>query len=287
MRYEEPVFRPPSEAYSLIIQATIGCSWNKCTFCGMYKMKKFRVRDLEEVKEDFRIAKKLYHNVDRVFLADGNALVADTDYLLEIANYANSLFKLERISCYANPTDLLEKSKDELIKLRKAGIKLLYVGIESGDDEILRKIRKGVSSEEIYEACQKAHECGFELSVTVLTGIGGRERMKENALNTAKLLNRIQPKYTGVLTYIPVPNTALYVKIKRGEFELPNAIENLLELRMLIENLEAKTIFRCNHASNYLPIKGNMPEDKVKLLKAIEYALAHPELLKPEWLRGL
>lgn len=250
-------------------------------------MKKFRVRDLEEVKEDFRIAKKLYHNVDRVFLADGNALVADTDYLLEIANYANSLFKLERISCYANPTDLLEKSKDELIKLRKAGIKLLYVGIESGDDEILRKIRKGVSSEEIYEACQKAHECGFELSVTVLTGIGGRERMKENALNTAKLLNRIQPKYTGVLTYIPVPNTALYVKIKRGEFELPNAIENLLELRMLIENLEAKTIFRCNHASNYLPIKGNMPEDKVKLLKAIEYALAHPELLKPEWLRGL
>ncbi|MEM4566441.1 MAG: radical SAM protein [Archaeoglobaceae archaeon] len=287
MRYEEPVFRPPSEAYSLIIQATIGCSWNKCTFCGMYKMKKFRVRELEEVKEDFRIAKKLYGNVERVFLADGNALTADTEFLIEIANYANSLFRLERISCYANPMDLLDKSKEELKALRKAGIKLLYVGIESGDDEILAKIRKGASSDEIYEACKKAHECGFDLSVTVLTGIGGRGKMKDNAINTAKLLNRIQPKYTGVLTYIPVPNTALHVKIERGEFELPNAIENLQELRMLVENLEAKTIFRCNHASNYLPIRGNLPEDKLKILKTIDYALANPQLLKPEWLRGL
>ncbi|MCS7144326.1 MAG: B12-binding domain-containing radical SAM protein [Archaeoglobaceae archaeon] len=287
MRYDEPVFRPPSEAYSLIIQATIGCSWNKCTFCGMYKMKDFRIRDIEEVKEDLRIAKKFYGNIDRIFLADGNALTADTDYLLEIANYANRLFKLDRISCYANPMDLLEKSKEELIQLRKAGIKLLYVGIESGDDEILKRIRKGATAEEMFEACQKAHECGFELSVTVLTGIGGRERMKENAIYTAKLLNRIQPKYTGVLTYMPVPNTALYVKIERGEFALPNAVENLQELRMLVENLEAKTIFRCNHASNYLPIKGNMPEDKLKVLKMIDYALANPRVLKPEWLRGL
>ncbi|MEM4540603.1 MAG: radical SAM protein, partial [Archaeoglobaceae archaeon] len=179
------------------------------------------------------------------------------------------------------------KSKEELKELRKAGIKLLYVGIESGDDEILAKIRKGASSDEIYEACKKAHECGFDLSVTVLTGIGGRGKMKDNAINTAKLLNRIQPKYTGVLTYMPVPNTALYFKIERGEFELPNAIENLQELRMLVENLEAKTIFRCNHASNYLPIKGNLPEDKLKILKTIDYALANPRVLKPEWLRGL
>lgn len=287
MRYEEPVFRPPSEAYSLIVQATIGCSWNRCTFCGMYKMKKFRVREIEEVKEDFKIAKKFYGNCERIFLADGNALTADTDFLLEIANYANSLFKLERISCYANPMDLLEKSKSELTELRKAGIKLLYVGIESGDDEILKSIRKGATAEEIYKACKKAHECGFELSVTVLTGIGGKKRMKDNAINTAKLLNRIQPKYTGVLTYMPVPNTPLYVKIKRGEFEALNALENLLELKMLVENCEAKTIFRCNHASNYLPLKGNLPEDKHKILKTIDYALANPHLLKPEWLRGL
>ncbi|MDK2794997.1 MAG: hypothetical protein PWQ22_258 [Archaeoglobaceae archaeon] len=287
MRYEEPVFRPPSEARSLIIQTTIGCSWNKCTFCGMYKMKKFRVREIDEIKEDFRIAKDFYGNCERIFLADGNALTMETDLLLEIANYANSLFRLERISCYANPMDILEKSKNELIEIRKSGIKLLYVGIESGDDEILNSIRKGASSEEIYNACQKAHECGFDLSVTVLTGIGGRERMKENAVNTARLLNRIQPKYTGVLTYIPVPNTPLYFKIKRGEFDLPNAIENLLELRMLVENLEARTIFRCNHASNYLPIGGNLPDDKLKILKTIDYALKNPRILKPEWLRGL
>ncbi|WP_456328713.1 B12-binding domain-containing radical SAM protein [Archaeoglobus sp.] len=287
MRYEEPVFRPPSEAFSLIIQATIGCSWNKCTFCGMYKMKKFRVRDIEEVKEDFRLAKEIYGNVRRVFLADGNALTADTDYLLDIAEYVNRLFNLERISCYATPQDILEKSKEELKKIRNAGIKLLYVGIESGDDEILEKIRKGVTSDEIAEACNKAHECGFDLSVTVLTGIGGKERSYENARNTARLLNRISPKYTGVLTYIPVPNTPLYVKIKRGEFLLPNALENLLELRWMVERLEAKTIFRCNHASNYLPLKGTLPEDREKLLKAIDYAIAHPEVLKPEWLRGL
>lgn len=287
MRYEEPVFRPPSEAFSLIIQATVGCSWNKCTFCGMYKMKKFRVRDIEEVKEDFRIAKELYGDVRRVFLADGNALAADTDFLLEVSDFANSLFHLERISCYATPQDILEKDEEELRKLRKAGISLLYVGIESGDDIILENIKKGVTSAEIEEACRKAHECGFDLSVTVLTGIGGKERSYENARNTAKLLNRINPKYTAVLTYMPVPNTPLYVKIKRGEFLLPDALENLLELRWLVERFEARTIFRCNHASNYLPLKGNLPEDRKKLLKAIDYAIAHPEVLKPEWLRGL
>ncbi len=287
MRYEEPVFRPPSEAFSLIIQATIGCSWNRCTFCGMYRMKKFRVRDLEEVKEDLKMAKDLYGNVRRIFLADGNALTADTDFLLEIADFSHSLFDLERISCYATPQDLLEKSKEELKELRKAGIKLLYVGIESGDDTILENIRKGVNSEEIREACLKAQECGFDLSVTVLTGIGGKERSYENARNTARLLNSIGPKYTGVLTYMPVPNTPLYVKIKRGEFLLPNAVENLLELRWLVERLEARTIFRCNHASNYLPLKGTIPEDREKLLRTIDYAIAHPEVLKPEWLRGL
>ena len=153
MRYEEPVFRPPSEAFSLIIQATIGCSWNRCTFCGMYKMKKFRGRELDEVKEDLRMAEDVYGNVRRLFLADGNALAADTDFLLEVAGFANSLFDLERISCYATPQDLLEKSRSELKALRKAGIKLLYVGIESGDDIILENIRKGVTSEDIRDAC--------------------------------------------------------------------------------------------------------------------------------------
>ncbi len=287
MRYEEPVFRPPSEAFSLIIQATIGCSWNRCTFCGMYKMKKYRVRDIEEVKEDLKTARAICGNVKRLFLADGNALAADTDFLIDVASYANELFKLERISCYATPMDILEKSRSELTKLRKAGIKLLYVGIESGDDEILENIRKGVCSDEIAEACLKAAECGFDLSVTVLTGIGGKGRMYENAKNTARLINRISPKFTAVLTYMPVPNTPLYVKIKRGEFLLLNPIENLIELRWLVEDINARTIFRCNHASNYLPLKGTLPDDKSKIIQAIDYAIAHPEILKPEWLRGL
>ncbi len=287
MRYEEPVFRPPSEAFSLIIQATIGCSWNKCTFCGMYKMKKFRVRDFDEVREDILTARRFYGNVRRLFLADGNALAADTDYLLKIAEFARNTFDLERISCYATPMDVLEKSENELRELRKAGIKLLYVGIESGDDDILKSIRKGVTSDEIREACLKAERCGFDLSVTVLTGIGGKSGAFKNAANTAKLINEVEPKYTAVLTYIPVPNTPLYVKIKRGEFQLPNALENLMELRWMVERLQARTIFRCNHASNYLPLKGTLPDDREMILKAIDYAMTHPEVLKPEWMRGL
>ncbi len=287
VRYVEPVFRPPSEALSLIVQATIGCSWNKCTFCGMYKMKKYSVRDPREVKEDIAMAKSVYGKVRRLFLADGNALAADTDVLLDICRYAHDLFNPERISCYATPMDILEKSRNELRELRKAGLKLLYVGIESGDDEILKSIRKGVTSEEIVAACKKAAECDMELSVTVLTGIGGREKMYENAKNTARIINRIAPKYTAVLTYIPVPKTPLYVKIKRGEFSLPSAIENLTELYWLVEDVTTRTVFRCNHASNYLPLKGTLPDDKDALLYAIRYAMEHPEVLKPEWMRGL
>lgn len=157
MRYEEPVFRPPSEALSLIIQATIGCSHNKCTFCGMYKGKKYRERNIDEIKEDLLVAKEFYGNVKRLFLADGNALAMDTSKLLEIMEFANNLFNLERISAYATPIDLLEKSEEELIRLRDAGLKLLYVGIESGDDKILKEVRKGVDSKQIVEGLQKGN----------------------------------------------------------------------------------------------------------------------------------
>jgi radical SAM superfamily enzyme YgiQ (UPF0313 family) len=253
----------------------------------MYKMKKFRVRDIDEVKKDIQMAKSLYPDVKRVFLADGNALAAETNYLLKIAECLKSVFNVERISCYATPMDILNKDEDELRKIREAGMKLLYVGIESGDDEILRRIRKGVGAEEIKEACLKVMKCGFDLSVTVLTGIEGLERARENAVNTAALLNEVEPKYTAVLTYMPVPNTPLYVKIKRGEFLLPDAIQNLIELRWLVEKLKAKTIFRCNHASNYLPLKGTLPKDRERILKTIDYAIEHPEILRPERMRGL
>ena len=287
MRYEEPVFRPPSEASSLIIQATIGCSHNKCTFCGMYKGKVYRERDVEEIKEDLIMAKEFYGDVRRLFLADGNALAMDTSKLLEIIKFANTLFNLERVSAYATPQDLLKKSRDELKKLRDAGLKLLYVGIESGDDEILKSVRKGVNSEQIVEGCKKAIECGIDLSVTVITGLGGKERSYENAKNTARVINKIEPKFTAALTLIPVPNTALYKKIEKNEFELLSPIENLIELKWFVEDIKCKTIFRCNHASNYLPIGGNLPEDKDKILRAIDYAIKNPRILKPEFMRGL
>ncbi|RLI80272.1 radical SAM protein [Archaeoglobales archaeon] len=287
MRYEEPVFRPPSEALSLIVQATIGCSHNKCTFCGMYKGKKYRERDVGEVKEDLLMAREFYGDVKRLFLADGNALAMDTAKLLEIMDFANDLFNLERISAYATPIDLLEKSEEELTILRNAGLKLLYVGIESGDDEILKEIRKGVTSKQIVEGCKKAIRCGIDLSVTVITGLGGKKRMYENAKNTAKIINQIEPKYTAALTLIPVPGTTLYKKIEKGEFKLLNPVENLVELKWFVEGVECETIFRCNHASNYLPIGGNLPDEKESIIKAIEYAIKNPRILKPEFLRGL
>ena len=163
MRYEEPVFRPPSEASSLIIQATIGCSHNKCTFCGMYKGKRYRERSVDEIKEDLLMAKDFYGDVKRLFLADGNALAMDTSKLLEIIEFANNLFNLERISMYATPQDLLKKDEEELKMLKDAGLKLLYVGIESGDDEILKEVRKGVTSKQIVEGCRKAIKCGIEI----------------------------------------------------------------------------------------------------------------------------
>ena len=287
MRYEEPVFRPPSEASSLIIQATIGCSHNKCTFCGMYKGKRYRERSVDEIKEDLLMAKDFYGDVKRLFLADGNALAMDTSKLLEIIEFANNLFNLERISMYATPQDLLKKNEEELKMLKDAGLKLLYVGIESGDDEILKEVRKGVTSKQIVEGCRKAIKCGIDLSVTIITGLGGKKKSYDNAKNTAKIINQIEPKYTAALTLMPIPNTVLFKKIEKGEFEPLNPIENLIELKWFVEDVNCETIFRCNHASNYLPLKGNLPHDKNKIIKAIEYAIKNPKVLKPEFLRGL
>ena len=268
MRYEEPVFRPPSEASSLIIQATIGCSHNKCTFCGMYKGKRYRERSVDEIKEDLLMAKDFYGDVKRLFLADGNALAMDTSKLLEIIEFANNLFNLERISMYATPQDLLKKDEEELKMLKDAGLKLLYVGIESGDDEILKEVRKGVNSKQIVEGCRKAIKCGIDLSVTIITGLGGKKKSYDNAKNTAKIINQIEPKYTAALTLMPIPNTVLFKKIEKGEFEPLNPIENLIELKWFVEDVNCETIFRCNHASNYLPLKGNLPHDKNKIIKA-------------------
>jgi radical SAM superfamily enzyme YgiQ (UPF0313 family) len=288
MRYEEPIFRPPSEANSLIIQATVGCSHNKCTFCGAYRGKKFRIRDVEEIKEDLLISKNYYLGVKRIFLADGNAFVIPTDQLLEILDFAYTIYpELERVSAYASPTDLLEKDDEEIGELRRRGLKLLYLGIETGDNELLKKIRKDVTVAEITEAGRRAVRNGMMLSVTVIVGLGGKDNSFRHAKETAKVINKIEPHYTAALTLILVPGTPLQRDYERGLFKPLDRIETLRELRWLIEDLNCKTIFRSNHASNYLPIGGNLPDDKLEILRIIDYSMKNPGMLRPEFLRGL
>lgn len=288
LRYDEPVFRPPSEARSLIIQATIGCSHNRCTFCGSYRMKKFREKSVDDIRRDMLIARRIFGEVKRIFLADGNAFTMDSEKLLEVVRAAREIFPgLERISAYACPADILNKSPREIRMLAKSGLNLLYMGVETGHEGLLKEIRKGVDSRQMVEAGRKAIENGMKLSVTVITGLGGKELSYEHAKETAGLLNRMRPHFTAALTLILVPGTPLHRRYGRGEFHPLNPLETLQELRWMVEDLDYPTVFRCNHASNYLPLKGNLPEDKEKLLSTLDYGMLHPELLRPEFLRGL
>ncbi len=288
LRYDEPVFRPPSEARSLIIQATIGCSHNRCTFCGSYRMKKFKEKGIEEIREDMIIARRIFGEVKRIFLADGNAFTMDSEKLLEIIRIAKEVFpELERVSAYACPADILNKSPQEIKMLTESGLNLLYMGVETGHDGLLNEIKKGVDAQEMVEAGRKAIENGMKLSVTVITGLGGKELSYDHAKETAEVLNQMKPHFTAALTLILVPGTPLHRKYERGEFHPLNPLETLQELRWMVEDLNYPTVFRCNHASNYLPLKGNLPEDKERLLSTLDYGMAHPELLRPEFLRGL
>lgn len=291
MQYDMPLFRPPSEAYSLILQVAVGCSHNACTFCGMYKMKKFRVKDWAEIESDIREASQYSARVDKVFLADGNALAMDTGQMVRLLDKLYKTFPdLKRVSSYAGPRDLLKKSMDELKTISGSGLKLLYLGVESGSDDILKGVNKGVTAAEMTEAGLRAKEAGFELSVTVLTGLGGKSRSHQNAVETAALLSHIQPDYIGALTLTPTPNTILYNKIKEGEFLTLDPLENLQEIKWMLENLSLKKcLFRCNHASNYLPLKGVLPDDKERLTSLLDDVVQNPKKykLKPEYLRGL
>ncbi|MFZ5597317.1 MAG: radical SAM protein [Bacillota bacterium] len=291
MNYDMPLFRPPSEAFSLILQVTIGCSHNGCTFCGMYKMKKFRVKDWDEIEADINEAAAHTRGVKRVFLADGDALAMDTGLMIKLLDKLHKIFPgIQRVASYAGPRSILEKSPEELRLIRESGLKLLYLGVESGSDDILKSVKKGVTSAQMVEAGRKAKEAGFELSVTILTGLGGKEKSVENAVETALVLNRMQPDYVGALTLTPVPNTVLYQKIRNKEFEPLGPMEFLQELKLFLENLSLeKCIFRCNHASNYLPLRGTLPEDKENLTKLLGDVVSNPGKykLKPEHLRGL
>jgi radical SAM superfamily enzyme YgiQ (UPF0313 family) len=289
MRYDMPLFRPPSEAGSLILQATIGCSHNRCTFCSMYRGKRFRSRPREELQREMQEARQeLGSNVRRVFLADGDAMCLSARRLEEILDDLGGCFPgLARVGIYANARDVLSKSDEELAKLRARKLGILYMGLESGDATTLERVHKGATPEEIVTAVQRAREAGLSSSVMVLVGLAGRERSLVHARTSAEAINRMQPTYTALLTYTPTPGSPLEADLRRGSFELPSPEEGLREVRELVEHLSCRTYLTCNHASNYLPLKAKLPSGRARLLEALDAALEGSIPLKPEWLRGL
>ena len=292
MRYEGNVFRPPSEARSYILQCTVGCTHNRCTFCAMYKDKKYHVRPMTEIKEDIKMAQRYYHDVEKVFLADGDALAMVTTDLIEILGELYQAFpSLKHVGIYASPDSIIEKEIAELTALKAAGLTIAYLGVETGDPELLLDIRKGVTYDEMVEAGKRIRRAGILLSVTVLLGLAGRTpQAAQHALNTAKICNEMNPDYIGALTLMLVPKTELYRRMEKGEFELPGPFEILDEMRILISNLQVKeTEFRSNHASNYLPIKGRLPQDKEKMLALINDIIKKNDrsYLRPDYLRAL
>lgn len=289
MRYEGLVYRPPSEARSLIVQVTIGCAHNKCTFCTMYKDKQFRVRKKEEVLEDFQMAYDTYGDrIRRIFLADGDALIVRTPDLLDILNFIREKFpSTERVTSYGTPGDILRKSEEELKSLARAGLDMVYMGAESGDAVTLERINKGVTREEIIEAGQKLRRCGIRSSITLISGLGGRERKREHAVESAKLISAIKPDYVGFLTLMLDESTEIYRQIQAGEMELLTPEEVVEEMRLFLTNVDSQgTVFRANHASNYVILKGNLNEDIEEMLQRLD-EVEKARKYRPERVRGL
>lgn len=289
MRYEGSVYRPPSEAYSLIIQATIGCSHNQCTFCSMYKDKKFRIRKLEEVEKDLEMARDHYKRVKRIFLADGNALALETQDLKKILLKIQSLFpECERVGIYSAPKDILRKSVEELSELHELGLGIAYLGVESGSDEILKDIKKGVTAEEMIKAGQHIMKSEIKLSITLISGLGGKEKWMKHARESAKVINAIDPDYLGLLTLLIQPGTEMYEAVQSGSFQLLKPKEVIMETKELIENLNVQNcVFRSNHASNYVALAGTLPQDKEKLLAQLNEMMDDPYNVKEEIFRRL
>jgi len=289
LNYEGTVYRPPSEASSLIVQVTIGCSHNSCTFCSMYRSKQFRIKDVSRIKDELREFRQMYRTVKRIFLADGDAFILKTDDLMDILNEIKTLFpECERVSSYATPKDILNKSQEEIKKLQENGLKLLYMGIESGSDKILLQINKGVTAKEIVVAGQKAIEAGMQLSVTLISGIGGTVNYRDHAIDSAKVISEINPHYVGLLTLMVEEDTEMYDKIKSSEMILLSPKEVMLETYEFISNLEVSDcLFRSNHASNYVPLGGNLNRDKEKMLKELQTYLSDEADFKDERYRAL
>jgi len=289
MHYEGTCIRPPSEAYSILLQVTLGCSHNKCAFCGTYKDKRFTIKDDKIILNDILFAAKYMRRQDRVFLMDGDALIIPQKRLLWILEKIEEhLPWVKRVGSYANAKSIRMKSLEELKKLRAHGLGILYLGVETGDEETLKVINKGTSAQNLIEQGRKVREADIKLSITVLLGIAGRKRSMEHARATGELLSAIDPNYVGALTVMVIPGTPLYEALERGEYELLNQREILLELREMISHTNlTRGLFFSNHASNYLPVKARLPKGKQQALDLIDSAFKGETPLRPEWIRGL
>lgn len=277
MKYEGDVYRPPSEARSLIIQLTIGCARNTCTFCAMYKRDKFRIRELSEVMDDLYWVKERYpYSFDRVFLADGDALIVKTDVLLTVLDKIYELFPhVRRVSTYGTAGDVLIKSHEELCTLREHGLEMVYIGAESGSDKVLSAVDKRLTAAEMVEACHRLKAAGIKISMTLISGLGGRADSAEHAVESAKLVSAAKPEYLGLMTLGLAPDAPLTQDYLAGKFEALSPIEFLKEQKLFLENVDSEgTVLRSNHVSNYVSLAGTLNQDREQMIAQLEKAIS-------------
>lgn len=290
MRYEGDIYRPPSEAYSLLLQVTVGCTHNKCTFCSMYKDKKFHLRRMDEVIEDLEDARKSYKYVERIFLCDGDALCLSNEKLMIILKKIQELFpECKRVNVYGRANDVLHKTPDELKELYENGVKMIYLGAESGSDEVLKKIQKGEIAEDLIKAVHAIEESGIKASVTFISGIAGKAGWREHAVKTGEMISKMNASYVALLTLMLDPRASIMREVESGELELLTPEEIVAETYLMMEHMNPTkpVVFRSNHASNYLSLRGNLPEDKQHMMGLLKKAMEDIGMLKDERFRML
>ena len=290
MRYEGDIYRPPSEAYSLLVQVTIGCTHNKCTFCKMFKDKKFRVRNPQEVFEDLAWARRRYSRVERMFLCDGDALALSNKRLMPILEYIYDNFpECERVTIYGRATDVLKKTDEEMRELYEAGMTMVYIGAESGSDKVLKDICKGETRQELIDAVRKIEGCGMQASVTFISGLAGKDGWEDHAIQTGTMISEMEPSYVGLLTLMVEPSVPMAKDIESGKLRLLSPDEVMAETLLMLENTNVtkKCVFRSNHASNYVSLRGDLPDDKEKMMNLLRKAMKNHNMFKDERFRAL
>ncbi len=290
MRYEGNIFRPPSEAYSLLVQVTIGCTHNKCTFCSMYKDKKFRVRDLDEVIQDLKWAKEHYRRVERIFLCDGDALALSNNRLMPILEFISDNFpECERVTVYGRAKDALKKTDEEMRQLYEAGIKMVYLGAESGSEKVLKAINKGETRQELIDGVKKIEASGMKASVTFISGLAGKDGWEDHAIQTGTMISEMQPSYVGLLTLMVEPGVPMADDIQSGKLRLLSAEEVMAETLLMLQNtnVQKDCVFRSNHASNYVSLRGTLPADREKMMALLRKAMNNHDMFKDERFRAL